>query len=239
MTDARDLAPVTPVSGELTIEISDAPSEIPQDIADATEHRWAQLLAKNPRHFDGPILAIESFDPDTNSIRARCEGYKRLAVQPEADTGVRILSVTGFITALDKNNQPCVLIARRSEQTRVHGGLWELAPSGGIDPPGQASSLTLDHVRAQLATEMREELGLELDASVARPVALVVEDAGFSVDIVLRLDTNAPIESLGVNTDSWEYTGARWIPLDEAVRSAGQSSDELIPSTRNMLRSID
>lgn len=239
MTDARDLAPVTPISGELTIEISDAPSEIPPDIADATERRWAQLLEANPRHFDGPILAIESFDPDTNTIHARREGYKRLAVQPEAPTGVRLLSVTGFITALDEHLQPCVLIARRSEQTRVHGGLWELAPSGGIDPPASAPTLTLEYVRTQLATEMREELGLELDTSSAHSIALVVEDAGFSVDIVMRLHTNAPIESLGINTDSWEYTDARWIPLDEAPRFAYIHTGELIPSTRNMLRSTN
>ena len=159
-------------------------------------------------------------------------------MQPEAPTGVRILSVTGFITALDKAGRPCVLLARRAPETRVHGGLWELAPSGGIDPPANTSSLTLDHVRAQLATEMREELGLKLDASKAHPIALAVEDAGFSVDIVMRLETNAPIESLGVNTDSWEYTGARWIRLDGAPQFANDHAGEFIPSTLNMLRVI-
>ena len=71
------------------------------------------------------------------------------------------------MSALLQVVQPCVLIARRSEQTRVHGGLWELAPSGGIDPPASAPTLTLEYVRTQLATEMREELGLKVDEDKA------------------------------------------------------------------------
>lgn len=236
MTDARDLAPVTPVSGELTIEISDAPVDIAPEIAQATERRWAQLLEDNPRHFDGPILAIDSFDPDTNTIRARREGYKRLAVQPEVDTGVRLLSVTGFITALDERHQPCVLIARRSDQTRVHGGLWELAPSGGIDPPANTSTLTLEHIRTQLAIEMREEIGLELDVTDAQPIALAVDEPGHSVDIVMRVDTNAPIPSMLACIDrTWEYTALQWVPLNVPTRYL----DEMIPSSRALLRSIN
>jgi 8-oxo-dGTP pyrophosphatase MutT (NUDIX family) len=238
--DARDLAPVTPIEGEITIVISPAPTDIPPALADATERRWAELLADNPRLHDGSILAIERFDPATNTIRARRDGYKRLAVQPQAPTDVRLLSVTGMITALDERERPCVLLGRRSTQTRLHGGLWELAPAGGIDAPKPGvSTIGADAVRAQLQTELREELGLDLDVSLARPIALVVEGPGCSVDIVMRLDTGVPITALDMNTDSWEYTGARWVAIEQASEFASRHAAELIPSTHNMLRAID
>ncbi|MFI4897313.1 MAG: hypothetical protein ACIARR_05765 [Phycisphaerales bacterium JB059] len=240
MTDARDLAPVTPVSGELTIEISDAIVEIPPPIAHATEQRWGELLDQNPRHFDGPILAIESFDAHTNTIHARREGYKRLAVQPHVETGVRVLSVTGMITALDEHGRACVLLGQRSPETRVHGGLWELAPAGTLDAPAPGvSTIGADAARAQLRTELLEELGLELDLAPARPIALIVEGPGCSVDIVMRLETGVPIETLGLSTDAWEYTHVRWLALAEAPVFAGGHAGELIPSTFNMLRAIE
>ncbi len=240
MIDVRDLAPVTPITGDITIAIDDAPPAVTPELGDATERRWAELLAENPRHFDGPILAIESFDPETNTIRARREGYKRLAVQPEVETGVRILSVTGLITALDERGRPCVLLARRSDATRIHGGLWELAPSGGIDPPGNvSSSFSLEDIRAQLASEMREELGLILEEAGAEPIALVADGPGLSVDIVLRMNTNAPITDLSPSIEqTWEYTALRWVPLGEASSLATRDTGELIPSTRDLLLAI-
>jgi len=241
--EARDLAPVTPLgpgAGPVTVTIGPAPPEISPELADATERRWAELLAENPRHFDGPILAIERFDPATNTIHARRDGYKRLAVQPQVETGVRILSVTGFITALDERSRPCVLLAQRSNATRIYGGLWELAPSGGIDPPRSATGLLdLDHVRTQLASELKEELGTEPDVSTAHPIALCVDGPGHSVDVVVRVDTGLPIDAPGVSIrDSWEYTGVHWLELTEAPAFAREHADELIPSTREMLRSL-
>ena len=242
MIEARDLAPVTPLdpdAGPVTVLIEESTPSIAPELAEATERRWAELLSENPRHFDGPILAIERFDPSSNTIHARRDGYKRLAVQPEVETGVRILSVTGFITAPDERSRPCVLLAQRSSATRIYGGLWELAPSGGIDPPPSATgSLDLDHVRTQLASELEEELGIKPSVSTARPIALCVDGPGHSVDVVMRVDSGTPTGALGVSIrDSWEYTGVRWLALNEAPTFAREHADELIPSTREMLRS--
>ncbi len=241
MTDAFDLAPVTPIdasAGEVKIQIVGGAPEMDTDLADAVERRWQQMLADNPCHHNGAILAIESFDPATNTICARRDEYKRLAVQPQAPTRVRILSVTGMIIAGDASGRACVLLGQRSHKTRIYGGLWEFAPSGGIDPPtDDRDALTLDDARAQLAGELCEELGLTLDVTGARTIALSVDAPGNSVDIILRVDTGATIESIGLDeaAANWEYTGARWVALDDARAFAAEHADELIPPTRDVL----
>ncbi|MEZ6241924.1 MAG: NUDIX domain-containing protein [Phycisphaerales bacterium] len=241
MIDAFELAPVTPIdasAGEVTVEIVGGALAMEASLAEAVERRWAEMLAENPRFHNGAILAIESFDPATNTLRARRDEYRRLAVQPQAPTRVRILSVTGMIVARDDEGRECLLLAQRSHQTRIYGGLWELAPSGGIDAPDdRTSSLTIDDVRRQLDAELREELGLGLDLSRARPVALSVDGPGDAVDIILRLDTGTTIERLGLDDAraNWEYTGVRWVALDDAREFARNHSRELIPPTRDVL----
>ncbi len=242
MIDAFDLTPVTPIdasAGQVRVEIVGGTPDMDRELAEAVERRWAELLAENPRHHNGAILAIDGFDPATNTIRARRDEYKRLAVQPSVNTRVRIMSVTGVVVAADAQGRNCALLAQRSHQTRIYGGLWELAPSGGIDPPGDdRDSLTLGDAHAQLADELREELGLALDIAAARPVALSVDAPGNSVDIVLRLDTGASIESLGLDEarSNWEYTGVRWVALEDARAYAAEHEGELIPPTRDVLR---
>jgi len=201
-----------PSGRDVTIEIDPAPPPAPDG---AERERWDALVGENPRHFDAPILAFESYDGLSGVIRARRERYARLALQPGLATGVTILSVTGVITALDERGEPCVLLGRRGASTRVYPGLWELAPSGGIDPV-DADTLTLHDIRAQFAQEASEELGLDLDPSPARPIALQPDIGGRSVDLVLRLDTGAPIDSLRPGV-SWEIDAHRWVPLGGPV----------------------
>lgn len=242
MIEARDLALVTPIDAgvaDVRIVIDPAPPEVDPRIAEATERRWGELIGENPRHFDGAILAIERFDPETGTVHARRERYKRLAVQPHVDTGVRILSVTGVVTALDDADRVCALLGRRSPTTRIYGGLWELGPSGGIDPAGEdVLRLGMDHVRRQLADELREELGLELDVSGARAIALSVDAPGNSIDIVVRLDTGRATSDLPLDeahADAWEYTDVRWIAFADARRVAVHEAATLIPPTRALL----
>lgn len=129
----------------------------------ATEQRWREMLAQNPRLYSGPLLAVVSIDFDEGVIHTRRDEFKRLAVQPQVKTGVQILSVTGVITARDAHGVEHVLLGRRGRTTRIYGGLWELGPSGGLTPPA-AMTTTLDErdARRQVLEEAEEELGLQL-----------------------------------------------------------------------------
>ncbi|MFT5424186.1 MAG: 8-oxo-dGTP pyrophosphatase MutT (NUDIX family) [Phycisphaerales bacterium] len=244
--------PVTPLDqkpSELTIEIGPAARGDERAPADAEheqefERRWAGLCAANPRLFNGPILAYNAFDASTSTVRAHTSDYKHLAVQRDFDSrlpgGTTILSVTGILTATAQGNTRCVCVAQRSHSTRVYGGLWELAPSGGIDVPGgidspgeidtprDSSLLAFDGELAATAlkTELKEELGLEpytCDWSAARILGLVLDERSGSLDIMFHVEHRPPRSAQPIpiglwpasGGSSWEYEAVRWVPLIE------------------------
>src|ERR1041384_7215902 len=112
-----------PLAGELSVRISREPPPAPSA---AVAARWDELCRENPRHYDGPLLSVVTFDPDRAEVLCRRDRYQRLAVQPRVPTGVHQLAVTAVLTAADGGGRRYVLLGRRSQQTRVFGGMWEL-----------------------------------------------------------------------------------------------------------------
>ncbi|MEL6740035.1 MAG: hypothetical protein AAFP26_05210 [Planctomycetota bacterium] len=214
----------------------------------AVEAAWDQRRAANPRLFNGPVLAWAS-DPlafDGRTVRARRDEYRRLAVQPDIATGVMQLSVTGVVIAPDHAGRPYVCLARRAPSTRIYGGLWELAPSGGVDPP-PAGDRTLDaaDLFAQLMLELTEELGLAIEPDPGTPICVVTDPVAMSADVVIRVDAVRPVEELVAGADAsprasrWEYDAVRWIAVDEVgafVRAAGREA--VIPPTLDVLEHL-
>lgn len=202
------------------IEISDDPAPEPTQ---AVTDRWNAMRTVNPRLFNGPVLSFVDFVP--NTVRARRDSYERLAVQEhEPDTvwpPVMQLSVTGLVTALDDDGTRHVLVGKRSHATRIYGGLWELGPSGGIDPPPLSHKAFdgLDVFR-QLVQEMREETGLPADPDPGPIIAITVDDVATSADLVMRIDLARPLDEIIAHTrrvheDGWEYETTRWVPCDQ------------------------
>lgn len=210
-----------------------------------TDELWARRRDANPRLFNGPVLAWAdnplAFDGTT--IRARRDEYRRLTVQPDVATGVMQLSVTGLIVAPDRTGTPHLCIARRAHDTRIYGGMWELAPSGGVDPPPAGDrSLDARDLFTQLLLELTEELGLPVEPDPGTPVCVVTDPIAMSADVVIRVDIVRPVEDLiahaegDAHTSRWEYDAVRWIALDELgrfVRAAGP--DACIPPMLDVL----
>jgi hypothetical protein len=195
------------------LELSECQPALPDA---AVELRWADLLRGNPRLFDGPILSLESLDLGAGVLRCWRDGYKRLAVQPEVPTGVELVSVTGVLTARDAAGREHILLGRRGDQTRVYGGMWELAPSGGIDPPTEGETgLEWGGVIAQLESELSSETGLA--EPIRDPVLLCVlrDSHAFSADVAVRARFDGPVESLRPARENWEYAECRWVPVVE------------------------
>lgn len=210
-------------SGGNGLRIDIAPAARPTD-DHATEKRWTDMLAANPRLYSGPLLAVVSIDFEEGVIHTRRDEFKRLAVQPQVKTGVQILSVTGVLTARDAQGGEHVLLGRRGRGTRIYGGMWELGPSGGLTPPA-ALTTTLDErdAQRQVLEEAEEELGLHL--KVALPSVLYVRDTiACSDDLVipLRHEDAGSLERLDAAlkqqraTHAWEYEETRWVPIDPA-----------------------
>jgi hypothetical protein len=222
-----------PVRGELTVRISSEPAPAPT--APVLE-QWAKLIRDNPRHYNGPLLSVVTLDLDRGELLCRRDNYQRLAVQPTVPTGVHQLAVTGILTATDGGGRQYALLGRRSHETRIHGGMWELGPSGGVvPPPPNLNTMTTADLIRHLADEVAEEVGLDLPPG--HVVALVRELAAFSDDIAIACDLGS-LEAVSPRTSAanWEYTEVLWLPLD-AVRQFDQANEgEIIGATRALFR---
>ncbi len=164
--------------------------------SDEIECRWTVARAANPRLRDGEVLSVLAIDAAGGTISATRSSYKRLVVQDGTlDLGVRMLGVKGLIVGQDHKGEEHVLMARRGMGTRVYGGMWEIAPAGGVGvPPPGVEELGTDALRRALAEEAAEELGITLDASGAMPVAVVEDAVARSVEVIVRLEWPGVVE---------------------------------------------
>lgn len=225
-----------PRSVPIRIVIDAGPTAETPDERAHTNAAWAAICDRNPRAFNGPILAFVSADPARAEVRVRRDEYRRLAVRPGIETGVVQLGVTGVLVARDHAGAAHALLGLRSHATRVFGGMWEFGPSGGIDPPTiDHRTMDADDIWRVLINEIREEVGLPVDPDPTPPVALLADPAGQSVEVIVPVRLARPVEELIAmidrenSTSRWEYDAVRWIPtarLGEFVSSAA-----VIPST--------
>lgn len=232
-TDLRVFA----AGGNLRVHIDTTPRHTRD--TDALASRWAALCAANPHYHDGPILAVTSLDVEADAVarvHAHVDSYRRLAVQPEVRTGVRLLGVTAIITALDDAGDVAVLLARRSQSVRMYPDLWELGPSGGVNvPPATVDTLDAPMLARAAFDEIEEEIGesaavlLGGPANFA-PLAIVRDDMAFSDDIILRMINPAPQSLRAAISTSWEYAQVQWVPLREL--ETWSNTHQCIPPTR-------
>lgn len=253
------IIPLDPDAAPL-IRITSAAPPDPSSNLDwpAIDARWQQLRARNPRYFDGPILAFHSLeivrDPaPITLIHAVRSSYKLLAVTnpptptdptPPVHTGVTQLSITAVITARDTGGRPHVLLGKRGTSTRIYGDQWELGPSGGIEPPpDRAVTATLEDrdILKQVRAEIDEELHLATlgRTQILELLCLTHDTIANSLDLVYHVDAlhtvnPAPDPTSTVAPANWEYTQSRWTPID-TLRTL-DTTLPLIPPTRALFR---
>lgn len=223
----------------------DAPARrLGPEIRRRIDQRWSEHAARNPRLFDGPILSCAEADPEHAILRCRRASYRELICRPEIDTGVMQVSVTGVVLAATRGGTR-LLLARRGPGTRIYPGMWELAPSGGLDPPTPVASddpreHTGDDAWRQLVSEAREELGLPIPGDQPRrPRCLAIDTIAHSIDIVFTITLDGPSAAAAIEArheQNWEYTQTAWIDTAALPEFDAASASGIIPPTRALLR---
>lgn len=227
--------------GRIDFELSRTESPSTDEI----DRAWEEMARENPRLFDGPFLSVERFDPSRAAAGAgvcarftcRVERYRRLAVAPRVETGVRMLALTGVVTARDASGSLHVLMGLRAGQTRMYGGLWEFAPAGGVDPPAPGGTLDEAHLARTLAHELEEEVGLPAGSiGACAPVMVVLNEEARSYDVVMRAELSIGLEEAArrARAGSWEYERVEWVPVGKARLFA--SGPHLVPQGRAMAK---
>jgi 8-oxo-dGTP pyrophosphatase MutT (NUDIX family) len=189
----------------------------------------------NPRLFDGPVLSVREIIPDIGVVRCTLDSYKRLVAQPEVETGVRMLSVTGVLMATDSAGRKRVLLGRRSHKTRMYGGMWQNCPAGGVDPLEGATRIDDDGLVAELLREVAEESGLQPAAGLrARPIAVIFDETARSHDLIVPLDMG-PVSSLAT-TRGWEYDELKWLDIGCIAEFEQAEQGKIMAITRAVFR---
>lgn len=200
------------------------------------EEIWSERSSANARLYNGSLLAVVSTDEETGEIVCRRDEFKRLIAQPRVRTGVRLLAITGAVTARDASGERHVLLGRRGEDTRVYPGMWELGPCGGVPPPhASITHLDEDTIRRHLLEEGEEEVGLAFAAG--RIVGIARDHVAHSEDLVMACDAgqleHARIEG---GTCAWEYRELKWVALRDLERFDRDNAACIIAPTRALFR---
>jgi 8-oxo-dGTP pyrophosphatase MutT (NUDIX family) len=211
--------------------------ETPEPSPAVAEH-WQSLCRDNDRLYDGPILSVVSLDIPHAHIHARRDRYSRLAVQPQVKTGVRLLAVTGVLTACDQGGREYVMMGKRSDKIHAYPGLWEFGPAGGMAvPPVTIDRFGMELLGAHLKDEIMEEAGVDISLSTMTPCALVRDHLAMSDDVVIRCDLGVLDDAAQVPNANWEYTQVRWIPLD-ALPNFLAGPEQFIPPAPALARAL-
>lgn len=224
---------------------------------------WDRMKRAIPRLYNAPLLSVTGIDAAQGIIHCRRDTYQRLVVQPQVECGVEQLSVTGILIAGKRiGHEECLLIGRRSSQTRMYAGMWELGPAGGVEAP-EAAVQELDHdaLMHELVREVREEANLDIAGCPARAIGIVYDPVARSFDVAIEvelcdiprsLDTRARAKrthDVGDSTPSvevptlvtphgWEYERVDWLPKGSIAQVLDQRGDEFIAPTRVLLTAL-
>lgn len=206
---------------------------------------WSELVAANPRLYDGPVLLVDRSEPSV--LHARAGRYRELATAAALGRSLRSIGVQGIVRGRDAAGDSYLLLGRRGGQTRIYGGLWENAPAGSLVPPEiSVSELGLPDFAAALQAEGLEELGLDLSRAAMRVDALLDDPEARSLDIVLEVLLDRVIEpggSICRTAGTWEYVDSAWVELDVLRHWAQRHAHAISPPThlviQQVLRSIE
>jgi hypothetical protein len=194
------------------------------------ERIWqAEQQRRGVALFNGRILSAIEVSPQ--KIEGRVAQYRHLIAQrahPELFDvlQVRPVAVSGLFECSDG-----IVFGRRSAMTTQDAGLWELAPSGGIDTGGLAEETEIDY-RAQILTELHEEIGISSDSvSSVTPFCLVENLDSHVLDIALRIE--APISANAVleahrRSATREYDELRIVHRDEIDEFIRDKASQLV-----------
>ncbi|MDP6986943.1 MAG: NUDIX domain-containing protein [Phycisphaerales bacterium] len=190
------------------------------------EAEWLRRTTANPHLHDGWLIQVAGVHRNGHGGAAiqgfRCS-YRWYAVQAGGlDVGCRPLGVKGVTRFGDK-----VLFGKRASWTAHAPGLWELAPSGGVEPG--------DRPEESIVAELAEEVGVEI-AAPPRADAVIFDPAALSWEVVLTLSASSEV----VDPKTTEYESLVWAhPTSRPGPLTGMATrilESLRPSERQATR---
>lgn len=224
-----------PVSPDLEVRVTREMPPIPPELEVRIDVLWTNASARVAaggagRLFNGRVFSIDTITP--GRIDGHLTEYRRVIAQVEdhslyPDLRIRSLAACGVLRCSDG-----VVIGRRPQAAVYQPGMWQLCPAGSVDAGALRVDGTVDY-RAQLLTELREELGLGPDLiGEVTPLRLVEHPGSHVCDLAMAvstaLDANAILEAHRTRGDG-EYDPLRIVAIPDLPTFIHWAGATLVP----------
>lgn len=232
----EDLPPLA-----LSLVVVPAPPAPPADVLQQVADIWtAETARRGDTLFDGRLFSIIEREP--GRITGWFAPYSWYVAQRRdpallSALNVRPMGVTGIMLCADG-----LVLGRRGSMVESDAGLWECAPSGGIDGLFRDTAGGID-LAGQILAELEEETGLSpaLLAAPPLPVALTDDPAVNITDVglLLRLRaTAAEIAAAFAPLAGREYAELTVVPLADVPAFLARQADRVGTVSRGLLAQV-
>ncbi len=229
------------VRAELSVQLDSPEPVITPEVLARVEDIWqAEAANRGTELFNGRLFSIEHFNQER--ITGWLAEYRWFIAQrrdPSLYKALRVrpLGVTGVLCCADG-----IVFGRRADHVEMDAGLWELAPSGGVDG-SQLDAMNKLDLGAHLLTELKEEIGIQETAISSPPTAFAIVEDQFShvtdVGLIVRVDYSAA-QVLGIFAalKNREYVELEVIPANGTSSFLGRQGVALAEVSRALLDSV-
>jgi len=190
---------------------------------------WEAAIRQSPDLFDGPVLSAISLTAERlELVRASYRHVVAARRSPRLNEFLRLrpLAVSGILTCPQG-----VVLGRRGGVVSQNAGLWELAPSGGVEY--DAADVEPDFA-AQILKELREEIGLAPDhVRIGSSIGMIEVAESACIDMVIPLATDLSAEEIVAVHRALE--GAEYSELRIAAPYELRGWPELVPESKAII----
>jgi hypothetical protein len=196
---------------------------------------WAQVAARVAAAGSAPLFNGQVFSIDTIAaglITGHLTEYRRLVAQIEEPALFSDLRIRSFAACGVLHCSGGIVFGRRPAAAIYQPGMWQLCPAGSVDAGARQQDGTMDY-RAQLRTELREELGLSGEVIGEVTPLCVVEHPGSHVcDLGMAVRTAlGPDEVLEAHRTlgNCEYDPLRIVPIQNLLAFIAWAGATMVP----------
>lgn len=200
---------------------------------------WSHELRRRPL-FNGTVFSAQSIENKEGiiTVSGSFVEYKSFLAQRVIgglDLGIRAVGVSGIVILHDKAQQPCAVIAQRTNTVTEYQGFFELVPSGSIDASCQMDNQTIDY-RQKLLDELAEETSWHSSGDAVSSLALVFDSAHMLYDICCMITLEESSEVLMRRfMGGTEYQVAQCVRLQDLDAFIHKNSNSIVPTSLAML----
>lgn len=181
---------LTRIEGNFSTQVEPAKYFAPRDQA-VVDGVWRRALRVAESLHDGRILTVSSISRTEIVVSPVAYRYWYAQFTAGVPLGIRPLAVTGVLRLANG-----FLMGQRSRALLEDGGLWEFAPSGGVQAPTDEATGVVDP-HAQVVVEAREELNINAsDLGHGEPLAIIENEITRVVDLVYMYRPAIDIETI-------------------------------------------